>query len=81
MYLAGGAPSSVHDRLSGPPPLPCLLQAVCNHSGVKVVLKVYSLSRVAENALHTLVREVRIHMNLAHDNIIMMYAVFEVCTA
>ncbi len=55
-------------------------QAVCNHSGVKVVLKVYSLSRVAENALHTLVREVRIHTDLAHDNVLMMYGVFEVRT-
>ncbi|GIL65803.1 hypothetical protein Vafri_19430 [Volvox africanus] len=52
-------------------------KATCGFSGLKVVLKVYSLHRVAENALHTLAREVRIHTDLAHDNILTMYGVFE----
>ncbi|GLI71015.1 hypothetical protein VaNZ11_016131 [Volvox africanus] len=52
-------------------------KATCGFSGLKVVLKVYALHRVAENALHTLAREVRIHTDLAHDNILTMYGVFE----
>ncbi|KAG2482250.1 hypothetical protein HYH03_018813 [Edaphochlamys debaryana] len=52
-------------------------KAVCIHSGLKVVLKVYSLQRVADNTLHTLVREVRIHSDLAHANVLMLYGVFE----
>ncbi|EFJ47068.1 hypothetical protein VOLCADRAFT_61773 [Volvox carteri f. nagariensis] len=52
-------------------------KAVCQRSGYKVVLKVYSLPRVAENAAHTLVREIRIHTELEHDNILALYGVFE----
>ncbi|GIL80775.1 hypothetical protein Vretifemale_9818 [Volvox reticuliferus] len=52
-------------------------KAICGFSGLKVVLKVYSLHRVADNALHTLAREVRIHTDLAHDNILTLYGVFE----
>lgn len=53
-------------------------QAVCRLSGCRVVLKVYSLQRVAENALHTLVREVRIHSELDHEHVLALYGVFEV---
>lgn len=57
---------------------PAFSQAQCLSSGHKVILKVYSLNRVADNAVHTLVREIRIHSDLSHSNVLMMYGVFEV---
>ncbi|EFJ40040.1 hypothetical protein VOLCADRAFT_100230 [Volvox carteri f. nagariensis] len=55
----------------------CVYKAVCRRSGLPVVLKVYLISRVPHNAVHTLVREVRIHTDLEHNNIVTLYGVFE----
>ncbi|KXZ50427.1 hypothetical protein GPECTOR_16g601 [Gonium pectorale] len=52
-------------------------KATCLHSGMRVVLKVYDLQRVPENAVHTIVREIRIHTDLVHPNILALYGVFE----
>ncbi|GFR41727.1 hypothetical protein Agub_g2478 [Astrephomene gubernaculifera] len=52
-------------------------KAQCLVSNQKVVLKVYNLKRIPQNALHTLEREVRIHTSLAHCNVLALYGVFE----
>ncbi|KXZ55319.1 hypothetical protein GPECTOR_3g452 [Gonium pectorale] len=44
---------------------------------MRVMLKVYDLQRVPENAVHTIVREIRIHTELVHPNILALYGVFE----
>ncbi|GFR47793.1 hypothetical protein Agub_g9298, partial [Astrephomene gubernaculifera] len=54
-----------------------IYQATCKCSGTTVVLKVYFLSRIPFNSFHMIAREVKIHADLAHSNIIKLYGVFE----
>ncbi|GIL86220.1 hypothetical protein Vretifemale_14604, partial [Volvox reticuliferus] len=48
-------------------------KATCRRSGVPVALKVYSLSRVPPNVIHMIVREMKIHVELVHKHIVMLY--------
>ncbi len=40
--------------------------------------QVYNLERLPRNLIHRLVREVRIHADLQHKNVVQMYGVFQV---
>ncbi|KAG2434150.1 hypothetical protein HXX76_007877 [Chlamydomonas incerta] len=51
-------------------------KAVCRRSGLPVALKVYFLSRVPANVVHMIVREIKIHADLVHKNIVMLYGAF-----
>ncbi|KAG2447269.1 hypothetical protein HYH02_007599 [Chlamydomonas schloesseri] len=51
-------------------------KAICRRSGVPVALKVYFLSRVPANVVHMIVREIKIHADLVHKNIVMLYGAF-----
>ncbi|GIL86093.1 hypothetical protein Vretimale_13883 [Volvox reticuliferus] len=52
-------------------------QATCLHSFHLVALKVYFMSRVPANAYHMLAREIAIHSELDHPNIIKLYGAFQ----
>ncbi|KXZ51518.1 hypothetical protein GPECTOR_12g481 [Gonium pectorale] len=52
-------------------------KATCRFSGAQVALKVYFLSRVPANVLHMILREIKIHTELVHDNIIALHAAFQ----
>ncbi|KAG2491852.1 hypothetical protein HYH03_009808 [Edaphochlamys debaryana] len=52
-------------------------RAKCRRSGLPVALKVYFLSKVPANVVHMIVREIKIHAELVHKNIVMLYAAFQ----
>ncbi|GLI68352.1 hypothetical protein VaNZ11_012754 [Volvox africanus] len=52
-------------------------KATCRRSGIPVALKVYSLTRVPPNVLHMIVREIKIHVELVHKHIVMLYGAFQ----
>ena len=60
----------------------CVLCAVykgmCKRSREVVVLKVYNMGSTCELYQHQIYREVHLHSNLQHENIITLYAAFQV---
>ncbi len=53
-------------------------KAVCRASGEVVVLKIYHLMSVCDLYKYQIYREVRVHSNLCHENIVHLYAAFQV---
>ncbi|GIL81253.1 hypothetical protein Vretimale_1183 [Volvox reticuliferus] len=51
-------------------------KATCLRSGLSVALKVYFLTRVPRNVVHMIKREIELHHQLTHPNIIQLYAAF-----
>lgn len=51
---------------------------MCKRSGIAVALKVYFLAKVPSNVIHMVRREIQIHSQLAHKNILVLYAAFQV---
>ncbi|KAG2499640.1 hypothetical protein HYH03_002579 [Edaphochlamys debaryana] len=51
-------------------------KAVDIRSGMPVALKVYFLSKVPRNVVHMVKREIELHHQLVHPNIIQLYAAF-----
>lgn len=52
-------------------------QARCNYSGDTVALKVYHLESLCELNHYQVLREIRVHASLHHQNIIHLYASFQ----
>ncbi|PNW75054.1 hypothetical protein CHLRE_12g498650v5 [Chlamydomonas reinhardtii] len=52
-------------------------KAVCRASGEVVVLKIYHLMSVCDLYKYQIYREVRVHSNLCHENIVHLYAAFQ----
>ncbi|EFJ46034.1 hypothetical protein VOLCADRAFT_121093 [Volvox carteri f. nagariensis] len=52
-------------------------KATCRHSSLPVALKVYFLSKVPRNVIHMIVREIKIHVELVHKHIVMLYGAFQ----
>ncbi|KXZ43316.1 hypothetical protein GPECTOR_94g638 [Gonium pectorale] len=52
-------------------------KAVCRASGEVVVLKIYHLMSVCDLYKYQIYREVRVHSNLSHENIVHLYAAFQ----
>ncbi len=74
-YLVAPSPSTLPTTQT---PWAFCLQGTCRRSGLPVALKVYFLSRVPSNVLHMVVREIKIHSELTHKNIVALYAAFQV---
>lgn len=53
-------------------------KAVCRASCEVVVLKIYHLMSVCDLYKYQIYREVRVHSNLCHENIVHLYAAFQV---
>ncbi|GIL58375.1 hypothetical protein Vafri_13438 [Volvox africanus] len=51
-------------------------KATCLRSGLSVALKVYFLTRVPRNVVHMIKREIELHHQLTHPNVIQLYAAF-----
>ncbi|EFJ48347.1 hypothetical protein VOLCADRAFT_81108 [Volvox carteri f. nagariensis] len=51
-------------------------KATCLRSGMPVALKVYFLAKVPRNVLHMIKREIELHHQLVHPNVIRLYAAF-----
>jgi serine/threonine protein kinase len=51
---------------------------MCKRSREIVVLKSYTMSSICELYQHQIYREVRLHNSLQHENIITLYAAFQV---
>ncbi|BDA48789.1 probable Aurora kinase A at N-terminal half [Coccomyxa sp. Obi] len=54
-----------------------LYKAICRLSGLPVALKLYRKQRLSALNWYQVQREIRIHSQLQHDNIVQMYAAFE----
>lgn len=54
-----------------------VFKAHCLCSGDVVVLKIYTLSAVCDLYKYQIYREVRVHSNLLHENIVHLYAAFQ----
>jgi hypothetical protein len=53
-------------------------KAVCRASGEVVVLKIYHLLSVCDLYKYQIYREVKVHSSLSHENIVHLYAAFQV---
>jgi hypothetical protein len=53
-------------------------KAICKRSREVVVLKCYLMSSICELYQHQIYREVRLHNTCAHENIIKLFAAFQV---
>ena len=54
-----------------------LYHATCRQSGAAVALKLYSKCRLSELNWYQVEREIRLHSQLRHPNIIQLHAAFE----
>lgn len=61
--------------------VPAVYKAICKRSREVVVLKCYLMSSICELYQHQIYREVRLHSTCQHENIIKLYAAFQVRTA
>ncbi|PNH09599.1 Serine/threonine-protein kinase Aurora-3 [Tetrabaena socialis] len=52
-------------------------KAVCRASGEVVVLKIYHLMSVCDLYKYQIYREVRVHSNLSHENVVHLFAAFQ----
>jgi aurora kinase len=55
-------------------------KAICKRSRETVVLKCYLMSSICELYQHQIYREVRLHSSCQHENIIKLFAAFQVRT-
>jgi serine/threonine protein kinase len=53
-------------------------KAICKRSRETVVLKCYLMSSICELYQHQIYREVRLHSSCQHENIIKLFAAFQV---
>lgn len=56
-----------------------MYKAICKRSREVVVLKCYLMSSICELYQHQIYREVRLHSTCNHENIINLFAAFQVC--
>jgi hypothetical protein len=56
-------------------------KAICKRSREVVVLKCYLMSSICELYQHQIYREVRLHSTCNHENIINLFAAFQVCVS